>query len=131
VALKIGTNGTYTKSPLLTSLGRQPGMLVLWSVMIVVTMVGVILLAGAFLSSATGVSWLPTAFLLYLLPSVRASSALPESLSLITNGAGILVGMFVASFALYLLAVHYLPRYVSHRFVLRCFWVLPISPFPL
>lgn len=87
-------------------------------------MEGVVLLAGALLSSSSGNSWfLGTVLKSILLRGASAARDLPElpaSLSLITNSGGTLVFicMFALVFVLYLLAVRSLPRKISHRFVL-------------
>jgi len=119
VALKVGT-GTGAKNDREDSLysrgisARKPLMMV--SLILLVVLAG-----GVLLSFTSRVFWLPAVLLEQVLfAGTSAAGAMPESLSLLTNatGTGILIGMLVGVFALYLLAVRSLPRLVSHRFVL-------------
>lgn len=86
-------------------------------------MESVILLAGALFSSSSGISWLPGTLLAHLLFArsfaAQALPGMPMSLVPITSAAGtlIFIMIFVILFVLYLLAVRYLPRHISYRFV--------------
>jgi hypothetical protein len=91
--------------------------------MIFFTMESVVLLGGALFSSSSGISWLPGTLLVHLLFArsfaAQALPGMPMSLVPITSAAGtlIFIVIFAALFVLYLLAVRYLPRRISHRFV--------------
>jgi hypothetical protein len=123
VVLKIKTD-TYPNKLLLYNPYPQRSKLMLFPLMLFFMMEGVVLLTGALLSSFSGHSWFFGTLLERILSTgasaARALPALPTSLSLITNSGGTLVfiAMFALVFVLYLLAVPYLPRNISHRFVL-------------
>jgi hypothetical protein len=91
--------------------------------MIFFTMESVVLLAGALFSSSSRISWLPGTLLEHLLFArsfaAQALPGWPMSLVPITSAAGtlIFIAIFSTLFVLYLLAVRYLPRYISHRYV--------------
>ncbi len=86
-------------------------------------MESVVLLAGALFSSSSGISWIPGTLLEHLLFArsfaAQALPGLPMSLVPITSAAGtlIFIAIFATLFVLYLLAVRYLPRHISHRYV--------------
>ncbi|HEX6477387.1 MAG TPA: glycosyltransferase family 39 protein [Ktedonobacteraceae bacterium] len=121
--LKIKTD-TYPNKLLLHNPYPQQGKLGLFPLGLFFTMEGFVLLAGALLSSSSGNSWFLGTLLEHVFSTgasaAQALPALPASLSLITDSGGTLVflSMFALVFVLYLLAVRYLPRNISHRFVL-------------